>query len=73
MNVPTKGFLNERLEISARIDETQTAKVTIHSSASPDELQDTVVGINGLTFYYDLSGMNDTENSSEKSDEVANV
>ena len=73
VNVPTKGFLNERLEISARIDETQTAKVTIHSNASPDELQDTVVGINGLTFYYDLSGMNDTENSSEKSDEVANV
>ena len=57
-NVPAKGFLDEHLEISAEIDDTQTASVKIHNSAMPDGSKDTVLKINGLTFYYDLTGEN---------------
>lgn len=59
INVPTKGFLGERLEISAKIDETQIARVKIHSTAVSEELKDTVRKINGLTFYYDLTEADD--------------
>lgn len=55
INVPTKGFLTERLEISAEIDNTQVAVITIHNSSVSDQSKDTVCRVNGLTFYYDLS------------------
>jgi molecular chaperone DnaK len=55
VNIPTKGFLRERLEVSASIDEDRIATVKIHSTAVPDALKDTVVNISNLTFHYDLS------------------
>ncbi len=73
INVPTKGFLNDRIEISARIDETQTAKITLHSTAVPDDLKDTVARVGGLTFYYDLSGAENAEASEKSETEVRNV
>lgn len=41
--VPIGGFLNERLEISALIDETLTACVRIHNSSDTDGAKDTVL------------------------------
>lgn len=55
VNVPTKGFLNERLEVSAYIDDEQVVNVKIHSSAVADELKDKVAKISQVTYYYDLS------------------
>lgn len=55
VDVPTKGFLTERIEISAEIDDTQVAVFTIHNSSLADAEEDTVCKINGLTFYYDLA------------------
>lgn len=56
VNVPAKGFLTERFEISAEITDLQVAEITIHSTAAPDDEKDTVCCLNGLTFYYDLAG-----------------
>ncbi len=55
IDVPAKGFLMERFEISAEIDNTQVAVVTVHSTAAPEAEKDTVCRVNGLTFYYDLA------------------
>lgn len=55
IDVPAKGFLMERFEISAEIDSTQVAVVTIHSTAAPEAEKNTVCRVNGLTFYYDLT------------------
>ena len=41
--VPVRGFLNERLEISAMIDETLTASVRIHNSSDAGSENDTVL------------------------------
>lgn len=55
MDVPAKGFLMERFEISAEIKDTQVAEITVHNEAAPVEEKDTVCRVNGLTFYYDLT------------------
>ncbi len=55
IDVLTKGFLVERLEVSAKIDDTQVAVFTVHNSSVPDQSKDTVFKVNGLTFYYDLT------------------
>ena len=54
MDVPAKGFLVERFEISAEIGNTQIAEITVHSNAAPEEERDAVCKVNGLSFYYEL-------------------
>ena len=53
-NVPTKGFMKERLEVQAEIGHDQIAYINIHSIATSKDLAKTVE-INKLTFHYDLS------------------
>ncbi len=55
-SVPAKGFLMERFEISAVISDTQVAEITVHSTAAPEAESNTVCEVNGLTFYYDITG-----------------
>ena len=56
--VPTKGFLNEEIQLSGEIDIDQVAKITITSTFMGDEQINPPkkVEVNNLTFYYDLSG-----------------
>ncbi|MEE1125322.1 MAG: Hsp70 family protein [Acutalibacteraceae bacterium] len=55
INIPTKGFLKERLTVTANITDDQIANIKIHSSAVPDKLKDHTVKIKNLTYHYDLS------------------
>lgn len=57
MNIPTKGFLQERLEVTAEIDKDQIANIKIHNNTVADELKDSKIKIHNLTFYYDLSAI----------------
>ena len=57
MNTPTKGFLQERLEVTAEIDKDQIANIKIHNNTVADELKDSKIKIHNLTFYYDLSAI----------------
>lgn len=50
--VPVGGFLNERLEISAKIDDTLTASVKIHNSSEADSAKDTVLELENAGLYY---------------------
>ncbi|MBR5089764.1 MAG: Hsp70 family protein [Ruminiclostridium sp.] len=54
INVPTKGFLRERLEIQAHIDDAQIATINIRSTCVSDVLKESKAEISQLTFYYDL-------------------
>lgn len=50
--VSVGGFLNERLEISALVDETLTASVRIHNSTEEDPAKDTVLELENAGIYY---------------------
>ncbi|GHV54738.1 hypothetical protein FACS1894216_15370 [Synergistales bacterium] len=55
INVPTKGFLNEKLTLSAEIGEDQIARITINNpSMGKQRIQ---CEINQLTFHYDISAL----------------
>ena len=54
INVPTKGFLKEHLQVKAQIGFDQIARIQIQSDAAPDKEKRTVE-IGGLTYYYDLT------------------
>jgi len=61
VNIPTKGFLKERLEVSAYIDDNQVANIEIQSKLVSDELKEKYppIKIKKLTYYYDLSEIDD--------------
>lgn len=50
--VPVKGLLNERLEISALVDEAFTACVRIHNSTETDSANDTVLELESAGLYF---------------------
>lgn len=52
--IPVGGFLNERLEIGAGIDETLSADVHIHNNSGADNSGDKVLHIDGAVLYYEL-------------------
>jgi molecular chaperone DnaK len=59
VTVPTKGYLNEIIRLSARIDDDQIARIQLNNSAMGDEQHNKPIDveINKLTFYYDISGL----------------
>lgn len=52
--VPVGGFLNERLEISAEVDETLTTCVKIHNSLDTDNAKDQVLVLDGSGLHYEF-------------------
>ena len=56
--VPTKGFLNEEIELQASIGDDQVARISITSTFMGDGRANPpkTVEISNLTFFYDLSG-----------------
>lgn len=52
-NIPTKGFLKEKLILTAEITDVQIAKITIKSESVSSNYQKEIE-INKLMFYYDL-------------------
>ena len=57
VTIPAKGFLNEMITLSAKIDDDQIAKIRMQNSfIGNDEMESAkVCEINKLTFYYDIS------------------
>ena len=55
VDIPTKGFLKERLIVNSSIDFDQIARISIKSDSVPDEYKNNSVEISKLTYYYDLS------------------
>lgn len=58
LSIPTKGFLEEKLEISASITSDQIAQVQVANRFMGKDYSKTV-SINKLKFYYDLSPVKD--------------
>lgn len=60
VNIPTKGFINEIINLEATIEEDQIARVKIWNPSMGDTLTNPPkkVEINRLTFYYDISVLN---------------
>ena len=56
-NIPTKGFLNEIINLSADIANDQIARINIHNSFMGNSVNNPpkTVEINKLTFFYDIS------------------
>jgi hypothetical protein len=65
--VRTKGFLNERLRLSAAIGNDQIADITLSNSFMETGYHENVK-INKLTFYYDLSNLYELPNSEKRVD-----
>lgn len=57
ISIPTKGFLNENIEVSAEITPYQTALLRFHNDTMTDSLKDVRKQINKLMFYYDLNNI----------------
>lgn len=55
ISVPIKGFLGEKIKITAGIDETQTARIRIITENSAEDKKEKIYSVNGLTFYYDTA------------------
>lgn len=57
--VPTKGYLNEIIRLSARIDDDQIARIQLSNNSMGDRQHSKPIDveINKLTFYYDISGL----------------
>ena len=53
--VPTKGFLNEEIQLKAEIGVDQVARIIIASTFVGDSILPKVAEISNLTFYYDLN------------------
>lgn len=53
--VPVGGFLSERLEISAEVDEALTTCVIVHNSLDADGSKDLVLDLDGSGLHYELS------------------
>lgn len=62
-NIPTKGFLKEKLILTAEITDVQIAKITIKSE-SVSSIYEKEIEINKLMFYYDLE--NNLENNLDR-------
>jgi molecular chaperone DnaK len=60
VNVPTKGFLNEVIKLTAEIGDDQIARIEINNSSMGNSASNPPrkVEINKLTFYYDISVLN---------------
>ncbi|MDR0197476.1 MAG: Hsp70 family protein [Oscillospiraceae bacterium] len=56
LNVNAKGFLQENLQLAARIDEDQTASVFVRNRYMGEDYN-RKIEINKLKFYYDLAGL----------------
>lgn len=56
-NIPTKGFLKEKIILTAEITDVQIAKITIKSE-SVSSIYEKEIEINKLMFYYDLDIVN---------------
>ncbi len=54
LDFPVGGFLNERLEISARVDETLMPSVSIHRNSDADPMNDAGMVLFDSWLYYDL-------------------
>ncbi|MDL2233239.1 Hsp70 family protein [Ruminococcaceae bacterium OttesenSCG-928-L11] len=59
VTVPTKGYLNEIIRLSAQIDDDQIARIQLSNSSMGDNHHNKPVDveINKLTFFYDISGL----------------
>lgn len=55
ISIPTKGFLRENIEVTACLTSYQTAEFNFHNDTMADAIKDTNVQICKLTFFYDLS------------------
>ena len=56
LNINTKGFLQENLQLAAKIDTDQTASIFVRNRYMGDDYNKKIE-INKLTFYYDLEGI----------------
>ena len=59
VTVPTKGYMNELIQLSAWIDDDQIARIKLNNPSMGDlqHNKPIEVEINKLTFYYDISGL----------------
>jgi len=57
VSIPSKGFLNEIINLSARVDDDQIARIKLKDSFMGNEENEPskICEINKLTFYYDIS------------------
>lgn len=60
VNIPTKGFLNEVITLTAEIGDDQIARIEINNSfmGNVSKNPSHKVDVNKLTFYYDISELN---------------
>lgn len=60
LNIPTKGFLNEVIKLTAEIGDDQIARIEINNSFMGNMSNNPLhkVEVNKLTFYYDISELN---------------
>ena len=58
LNINTKGFLQENLQLAAKIDQDQTATVFVRNRYMGEDYN-RKIEINRLTFYYDLAALNE--------------
>jgi molecular chaperone DnaK len=56
LNINCKGFLQENLQLAAKIDQDQTASVFVRNRYMGEDYNKKIE-INKLTFYYDLAGL----------------
>jgi molecular chaperone DnaK len=56
LNINAKGFLQESLQLAAKIDEDQTATIFVRNKYMGEDYSKRIE-INKLTFYYDLDGL----------------
>ncbi|MCL1788836.1 MAG: Hsp70 family protein [Oscillospiraceae bacterium] len=56
LNINAKGFLQENMQLAAKIDQDQTATVFIRNRYMGEDYHKKIE-INRLTFYYDLAGL----------------
>jgi len=56
LNISAKGFLQENLQLAAKIDEDQTASVYVRNRYMGEDYNKKIE-INKLRFYYDLAGL----------------
>ncbi|MCL2036520.1 MAG: Hsp70 family protein [Oscillospiraceae bacterium] len=56
LNINVKGFLQENLQLAAKIDQDQTASVFVRNRYMGEDYNKKIE-INKLTFYYDLEGL----------------
>ncbi|MCL1831506.1 MAG: Hsp70 family protein [Oscillospiraceae bacterium] len=60
LNINAKGFLQESLQLAAKIDEDQTATVYVRNKYMGDDYSRRIE-INKLTFYYNLASLDESQ------------